>query len=64
MSPQDLDLDAIRRDRGVDLAVWPPRYDAAYQPPLGAEHWLPEVECAPPAIRDRLILADRSGETE
>ena len=27
-----LDLDAIRRRRGVDLTVWPPRYDPAYRP--------------------------------
>lgn len=55
MSP--LDLDAIRRDRGVDLAAWPPRYDPTYRPSPGAEHWLPEVECADPAARDALILA-------
>jgi phenylacetate-CoA ligase len=53
----DLDLDRIRRTRGVDLAVWPPRYDPAYRPPAEAEHWLPDVECAPPEIRDRLVLA-------
>ncbi|HEY7142513.1 MAG TPA: AMP-binding protein [Methylomirabilota bacterium] len=52
-----LDLDAIRRTRGVDLAVWPPRYDAAYRPPPDAPHWLPEVECAPPGMRDGLVLA-------
>ncbi len=43
--------------RGVDLSVWPPRYDPAYRPAPDAEHWLPEVECADPAARDRLILA-------
>ena len=57
-----LDLDAIRRDRGVDLAVWPPRYDPAYRPPPDAAHWLPEVECAPPAARDALILAKLRGQ--
>ena len=57
MSPAALDLNAIRRDRGVDLTVWPPRYDPAYRPPPDAEYWLPEVECAPPATRDALILA-------
>jgi phenylacetate-CoA ligase len=51
-----LDLEAIRRQRGVDLTVWPPRYDPAYRPPEGAEHWLPEIECADPAARDELIL--------
>ncbi|HEX2501151.1 MAG TPA: AMP-binding protein [Methylomirabilota bacterium] len=52
-----LDLHAIRRDRGVDLAIWPPRYDPGYRPPPDAEHWLPEVECAAPEVRDALILA-------
>ena len=52
-----LDLDAIRRTRGVDLGVWPPRYDPAYRPPLDARHWLPEVECASPEARDALVLA-------
>jgi phenylacetate-CoA ligase len=52
-----LDLEQVRRDRGVDYTVWPPRYDAAYRPPPGAEHWLPEVECAPREARDALILA-------
>jgi phenylacetate-CoA ligase len=52
-----LDLDGIRRIRGVDLAVWPPRYDPAYRPDPGAEHWLPEVECAEPVDRDALVLA-------
>ena len=51
-----LDLQTLR-GRGVDLTAWPPRYDAAYRPPLDAEHWLPEVECAEPAARDELILA-------
>lgn len=52
-----LDLDAIRRLRGVDLTVWPPRYDATWRPPAEAEHWLPEVECAEPRAREALILA-------
>jgi phenylacetate-CoA ligase len=43
--------------RGVDLSVWPPRYDPTYRPPPEAEHWMPEVECAAPAVRDELILA-------
>ena len=57
MSHAALDLDAIRRDRGVDLTVWPPRYDPGYRPPADATYWLPEVECAPPPARDELILA-------
>ena len=52
-----LDLDAIRRTRGVDLRVWPPRYDPAYRPAPDARHWLPEVECASPEARDGLVLA-------
>ena len=51
-----LDLAALRA-RGADLTVWPPRYDPAYRPPPGAEHWLPELECAEPAARDAVILA-------
>ena len=44
------------RHPGVDLSVWPPRYDATFRPDERAEHWLPAVECAPPAERDALIL--------
>jgi phenylacetate-CoA ligase len=51
-----LDLEAIRRARGVDLGVWPPRYDPGYRPDPDAEHWLPELECAEPAARDAVIL--------
>lgn len=50
------DLVALARRRGVDLAMWPPRYDAAYRPEATAEHWLPEIECAAPAARDAVIL--------
>ena len=35
---------------------WPPRYDASYRPPADAEYWLPELERAEPAERDRHIL--------
>jgi phenylacetate-CoA ligase len=52
-----IDLDRLKRTCGVDLTVWPPRYDAAYRAPVEAEHWLPEVECAAPEARDALILA-------
>ena len=50
-------LVAAARRRGVDLSVWPPRYDGAYRPEPGAEHWLPEIECADPGDRDALIVA-------
>jgi len=52
-----LDLDAIHASRGVNLREWPPVYDPGYRPAPEAECWLPEVECAEPAARDRLILA-------
>src|SRR6266446_4259823 len=52
-----LDLAALRGRRGVDLTVWPPRYDPAYRPAADAAHWLPEIECADPAARDALVFA-------
>src|SRR5512141_1093908 len=52
-----LDLAALRRERGIDLTVWPPRYDSAYAPRPNEPCWLPEIECAPAAARDVLILA-------
>jgi phenylacetate-coenzyme A ligase PaaK-like adenylate-forming protein len=52
-----LDLEALRRARGVDLTVWPPRYDPGYRPRPDETCWLPEVECAPAAARDDLIYA-------
>ncbi len=51
------DLTTAARRRGVDLAVWPPRYDGTYRPAPDSEHWLPEIECAAPAARDALVLA-------
>ena len=41
---------------GVDLTVWPPRYDPAYRPDPAAEYWFPELECMEPHARDALIL--------
>ena len=55
-----LDLEALRRARGIDLAVWPPRYDSGYAPRPDEPCWLPEIECAPAAVRDELILAKLS----
>lgn len=52
-----IDLEAIRRHRGLDLTVWPPRYDPAYQPAADDDAWLPEVEYAEPTARDELIFA-------
>jgi phenylacetate-CoA ligase len=52
-----IDLDEIARRRGIDLRVWPPRYDSTYRPAVSEEHWLPEVECAEPREREPLVLA-------
>ena len=57
-----LDLEALRHARGIDLAVWPPRYDSGYAPRADEPCWLPEIECAPPAARDELILAKLRGQ--
>src|SRR5437016_14280154 len=51
-----IDLQRLKRERGVDLTVWPPRYDSGYRPQAAQEHWLPEIECADPAARDEIIL--------
>ena len=51
-----IDTDTLRRLRGIDATVWPPRYEPGYLPAADAEHWAPEIECAPPADRDVLIL--------
>src|SRR4029077_8001860 len=41
---------------GVDLTVWPPRYDPTYRPNKTDEYWFPQLECADPDIRDGVIL--------
>jgi len=41
---------------GVDLTVWPPRYDPTYRPNETDEYWFPQLECADPDIRDGIIL--------
>ena len=51
-----IDVQRLRNVRGVDLTVWPPRYDGAYCPPDGEEHWLPEIECAESAERNEIIF--------
>ena len=35
---------------------WPPRYDPTWRPRDDAEHWAPDLECAPPARRDAVIF--------
>ena len=42
--------------RGIDLTVWPPRYNPGYRPDIKAEYWFPELECAAPNIRDAIIF--------
>src|ERR1051326_991080 len=41
---------------GVDLSVWPPRYDPTYRPNETDEYWFPQLECADPHVRDGIIL--------
>jgi len=38
------------------MTVWPPRYDPTWRPRADAPHWAPDLECAPPARRDAVIL--------
>ncbi len=51
-----IDLERLKRRRGVDLTVWPPRYDPSYQPDPHEEAWLPEIEYADPAEREEIIF--------
>jgi phenylacetate-CoA ligase len=44
------------RPRGVELSVWPPRYDGGYLPDDDAEYWYPEVECAPVDVLDQIVF--------
>jgi phenylacetate-CoA ligase len=41
---------------GIDLSVWPPRYDPTYRPKDTDDYWFPQLECADPDVRDRIIL--------
>ena len=38
------------------MTGWPPRYDPTWRPSATAEYWAPDLECAPPAQRDAVIL--------
>jgi phenylacetate-CoA ligase len=51
-----LDLLQIKKTRGMDLTVWPPRYDSSYLPSDGEAYWCPEIECAAPEERDEIIF--------
>jgi phenylacetate-CoA ligase len=51
-----LDLQEIKKKRGLDLTVWPPRYDPRYLPSTGEPYWCPELECAATGERDQVIF--------
>lgn len=51
-----IDFQQLKAVRGIDLTVWPPRYDPAYHPREGEQHWFPEIECAESADRDQIIF--------
>lgn len=57
-----LDLQAIKKIRGLDLAVWPPRYDPSYLPSDGEAYWCPELECAATEERDEIIFRKLRGQ--
>jgi phenylacetate-CoA ligase len=42
--------------KGIDLSVWPPRFDRAYRPAPGEKYWFPEIECAPRAQLEKIIF--------
>ena len=44
------------RSEGIDLSVWPPRYDRHYHPDAEAEYWFPALECAQASVRDAVIF--------
>ncbi|HUF92786.1 MAG TPA: phenylacetate--CoA ligase family protein, partial [Candidatus Limnocylindria bacterium] len=46
------------------MTAWPPRYDPAYRPPPEAAYWAADLECAPPAERDVVILAKLRAQVE
>jgi len=50
------DLVKLSRARGVELSVWPPRYDPTFVPTDAEDYWLSDVECARHDVRDELIF--------
>jgi phenylacetate-coenzyme A ligase PaaK-like adenylate-forming protein len=52
-----IDVAGLVHRRGIDLTVWPPRYDVDYRPAPDDEHWVPELECADPRDREAVVLA-------
>jgi phenylacetate-CoA ligase len=59
-----VDLHRLREERGVNLAVWPPRYDPGYRPAAADQYWLPEIECAASADRDTVIFLKLKGQIQ
>lgn len=51
-----LDFRQLQVKRGIDLSVWPPRYDPSYLPPTGEQYWFPEIECADIQDRNEIIF--------
>lgn len=52
-----IDLERLRAARGIDLTVWPPRYDSLYLPSSpNEEYWFPEIECAGEADLNDIIF--------
>jgi phenylacetate-CoA ligase len=51
-----IDLHHMKRTRGLDLAVWPPRYDAGYLPHTREEYWFEEIECAEATAQEEIIF--------
>jgi phenylacetate-CoA ligase len=53
-----INLQRVKNKRGVDLTVWPPRYDSTYRPRPGEEFWLPEIECADETDRNEIVFSN------
>jgi phenylacetate-CoA ligase len=51
-----LDIQQIKDKRGIDLSVWPTRYNSEYTASGEDEYWCPEIECASVEDRDELIF--------
>lgn len=51
-----INLQAIKKKRGIDLTVWPPRYDPSYLPTKSETYWCPEIECATATDRSEIIF--------
>jgi phenylacetate-CoA ligase len=47
---------ATHDGRWPPAAEWPSRYDPAFVPLPDSDYWNPQLECAPPDVRDAIIL--------